>query len=218
MAWKPMHDIQISHDWKEVNRIESDSELLGERVLECALCGAHQRAFFFLPEGTSPAQRNRPLNIEAMSKGLENCLEGYHKDLRRLLDSGGYSSQDQLLQKINNQYEHKVDVNSLTLEQLGKWMGQRTKDFKRKAMLLFGQGFVCNRCDSIIHSWDDFEVDHIFPRRRGGGAQLKNLQLLCHPCHVGKGDSLPDDRDVSPFSDTWQQCVHIISCTDLESL
>jgi hypothetical protein len=35
-------------------------------------------------------------------------------------------------------------------------------------------------------SSNGFEVDHIIPVRRGGGDNPKNLQLLCHDCHVEK--------------------------------
>ena len=218
MEGKPMHDIKVNHNWKEVGRIEPDSERLGERVQECVQCRAHQRIFFFAPEGTLPTPRDHSFNLDTMVEGTRNIVEWYHGEFRSLLDSGGYTSQDSLLQEIENRYDRKVDGKSLTLEQLGNWVGFRTKKLQRKAVLLFRQGFVCNRCDSLIPIWTDFEVDHIYPKSKGGGAQLTNLQLLCKPCHDAKGDSLPDERDISPFRFTGETCVHVISCTDLTRL
>ena len=218
MEGKPMHDIKFNHAWQKVGMVEPDSERLGERVEECAQCGAHQRVFFFPRGGTLPTPRDHSLNLDKMAEGARRHREWYGKELRSLLDSGGYASQDALLLEIDNRYERKVDGNSLTLEQLQTWSAIPTRRLQRKAILLYRQGFVCNRCDSIIHSWNDFEVDHIFPRKYGGGSQLTNLQLLCSPCHKVKGDSLPDERDISPFRNTGEACVHVISCTDLTRL
>jgi hypothetical protein len=42
----------------------------------------------------------------------------------------------------------------------------------------------CCSCGSTV----DLDVDHIWPRSRGGGIALENLQTLCKPCNLSKSD------------------------------
>ena len=218
MGLKSMHEVQVRHTWKEVDSAESYSERLGERVGECEQCGTRSRVHYFLPRRTSPKPRSSLFNLDVIAEGVGKFLEGYNRELEKLLDSSGYPSYDSLLQEIDDRYESNVDGNTLTLGQLWDWSDVPTKKLRRKAMLLYGQGFVCNRCDSFIDCWADLEVDHIVPRSKGGGPQLTNLQLLCRQCHKDKRDALPDERDISPFSYTGQPCVHVISCAVLGGL
>ena len=44
----------------------------------------------------------------------------------------------------------------------------------------------CPRCGRSFQDGDQFEVDHIIPRRWGGDDQLMNLQLLHRHCHDQK--------------------------------
>ena len=46
------------------------------------------------------------------------------------------------------------------------------------------QGIACAKCLSI----EELEVDHIFPKSRGGSDNMKNLQILCSPHNKSKGD------------------------------
>ncbi len=218
MDLKPMHEVEVRHNWKETDRNELYNERLGERVEECTQCGTRSRVHYFLRRGTSTKRRRSPFNLGAIAEGAEKFLEGYDRELQRLLDSSGYPDYGSLLQEIDNRYEGKVNGNTLTLGQLLRWSNVPTKKLQRKAMLLYGQGFVCNRCDSFMDCWTDFEVDHIVPSSRGGGAQLTNLQLLCRQCHKDKRDSPPNQHDISPFNHNRQPCVHVISCAALDGL
>lgn len=40
-------------------------------------------------------------------------------------------------------------------------------------------GFACVRCGAR----NKLTIDHIKPRREGGGNELENLRTLCRPCH-----------------------------------
>lgn len=51
--------------------------------------------------------------------------------------------------------------------------------------VLTAAGYRCALCDATAT-----EVDHIWPRRWGGGDHLENLQALCGPCNKAKGVSL----------------------------
>lgn len=56
-----------------------------------------------------------------------------------------------------------------------------------------------------------FHVEHIVPRKHGGGDSLENLALSCHHCNRHKGPNLsgvdPTTKDVVPLfhprSDSW---------------
>ena len=55
-----------------------------------------------------------------------------------------------------------------------------------KKMLYGEQGGYCGICDKhfeIIH----LEIDHIYPKSKGGGDNISNLMLLCGHCNKTKG-------------------------------
>jgi RNA-directed DNA polymerase len=56
----------------------------------------------------------------------------------------------------------------------------------RTGYLLKLQKGQCPRCGLFFQDGDQFEVDHIIPRRWGGDDQLMNLQLLHRHCHDQK--------------------------------
>ena len=59
------------------------------------------------------------------------------------------------------------------------------KRFKRR--LYAKQNGKCNGCKTK-YELKDFTIDHIKSVKRGGGDEIKNLQLLCHYCNSLKGD------------------------------
>ena len=50
----------------------------------------------------------------------------------------------------------------------------------------FGRLATCNGCREP-YLLKDFEIDHIRPQAKGGGHEIKNLQLLCGNCNQRKG-------------------------------
>jgi 5-methylcytosine-specific restriction endonuclease McrA len=57
---------------------------------------------------------------------------------------------------------------------------------KLKTRLIDRSGHTCNICKSEF-ARENLTIDHIIPLFTGGrGSDIKNLQLLCNPCHVQK--------------------------------
>lgn len=60
---------------------------------------------------------------------------------------------------------------------------------RNKYLLYYIQRGVCVHCKRKL-TFDNITIDHKRPKSRGGGDEFSNLQLMCGPCNVGKGDSL----------------------------
>lgn len=58
---------------------------------------------------------------------------------------------------------------------------------EHKINLFRKQGGLCNGCEKHFEL-KDFQVDHVYPRSKGGSDHVANLQLLCQPCNASKGD------------------------------
>jgi 5-methylcytosine-specific restriction endonuclease McrA len=58
----------------------------------------------------------------------------------------------------------------------------------------------CAQCDSDLYLGltDNQDIDHIVPLAAGGTNNLSNLQLLCEPCNLKKGQQLIDVRSSVP--------------------
>jgi len=54
-----------------------------------------------------------------------------------------------------------------------------------KILLIARDGQCCNLCKEAL-DWNDLTIDHILPLFIGGNSDMKNLQLLCRPCHEEK--------------------------------
>ena len=48
-------------------------------------------------------------------------------------------------------------------------------------------GTPCPGCGRVLTA-GNVTADHIVPKARGGGDQLKDLAALCRPCNSRKGD------------------------------
>lgn len=65
----------------------------------------------------------------------------------------------------------------------GKWSVVR-------AAVLLRDGSVCAYCKGTD---GPFEVDHVFPKSRGGPNTAANLVAACKPCNRSKGALTPDE-------------------------
>ena len=61
-----------------------------------------------------------------------------------------------------------------------------TLSYSKRQRVLGASGYRCNYCGSEGY----LEVDHIWPRCKGGQHWMINLQALCEPCHEQKGTKL----------------------------
>lgn len=63
---------------------------------------------------------------------------------------------------------------------------------KSKREILFDENPHCKYC-SILLRWDNFTLDHIVSRSRGGSNDISNLVVCCFECNNKKGSkSLKD--------------------------
>lgn len=65
----------------------------------------------------------------------------------------------------------------------GRWCDVREAVFAR-------DGKLCAYCGSTK---GPFDIDHIFPRSRGGGNEAANLTVACSTCNRSKGARTPDE-------------------------
>ena len=52
-----------------------------------------------------------------------------------------------------------------------------------RSQLLKKQKGICPVCNGKLLGWEDLEMHHVIPRKRGGIDKLKNLRLLRKTCH-----------------------------------
>ena len=53
----------------------------------------------------------------------------------------------------------------------------------------FGQHYCANPACGRYLSFDEATIDHIKPRSLGGANAYSNLQIMCQPCNLAKGDT-----------------------------
>ena len=56
--------------------------------------------------------------------------------------------------------------------------------------LLDNQRYMCAHCFCDLHV-SGYHIDHIRPLSKGGSNWPQNIQLLCAPCNIRKGDRYP---------------------------
>lgn len=60
---------------------------------------------------------------------------------------------------------------------------------RNRRKLVLRDGLVCQECKEVFPN-EQLTVDHIRPLSKGGHPRaLGNLQLMCEPCNLAKGDS-----------------------------
>lgn len=60
---------------------------------------------------------------------------------------------------------------------------------KNRRKLVVRDGLICQGCKKVFLN-EELTVDHIRPLSKGGHPRaLGNLQLMCEPCNLAKGDS-----------------------------
>ena len=223
MAWESMHDIEVVHRWQEVDRIERLGYPL-EIINRCHDCLEKGGVFVLdatADRGTSSNDLSRiEERVDLGRVGEMSRRLGYQMDriIREILDHTEYDEIQDVVDEFNKRYPSRIRADEVPLRHLRSWVATGNKAFKRKLLLVQKQGPVCNRCDSIVRVWNDLTEDHIRPVSKGGGGELTNLQLLCGRCNQEKGDNCPGKRDISPFSDYGQQCLHRITCVELSDL
>lgn len=61
----------------------------------------------------------------------------------------------------------------------------------------------CSYCGAIL-SEDNFVIDHVYPRARGGDNNIDNLLPSCYSCNLSKGaKSLKQFRRMCAFKETF---------------
>ena len=79
---------------------------------------------------------------------------------------------------------YREDIPARTDLDTSPLVGKHKQEVKK--MLYGEQGGYCGICDKhfeIIH----LEIDHIYPKSKGGGDNISNLMLLCGHCNKTKG-------------------------------
>ena len=184
---------------------------------ECVLCGTIKKVLHLY--GTESHEETNRLNnpstwMTQLTKTLDGVTDMLKKQLASVLDGSGFNDIGTLVQYMDKRYEHQVLANDIPLGVVREWILTPNRKFKRKFLVAFKQGLVCNRCDQRFN-YDQLTLDEVIPKSRGGKATLANSQLLCLSCQRAKDDQLPDTRDISAFRYTGPPCVHFINCSEL---
>ena len=218
MSWRPMHEIRVEHDWQETGR--SKAELGTFSIFEsCQSCGQKREALGLSTAGQS--QMSEEENIPWLKRIASNATERLRvmeEQHHNLVQGTRYEDLPSMLEGIDMQYDHTFSSGRIPFYVLNWWTRFTGRKSKRRMLLLFRQGWVCNRCDRIFPLANDLTEDHILPRSKGGQSKLKNLQLLCRECNEKKGSDTPGAKDISPFSWQGPSCIHRITCIELAKL
>ena len=209
-----MDEIQVLHRWQETERRDSSSGTWIS-VEECQDCGQRSECLH-LGVGPRPSSHDSPQ--EELSATIARSIELADRMLKArngmvndILEGTTYQDIDALVSDIDKRYEGQVNTREIPLGELKEWVDTQNRKFKRKVLLVWKQGLVCNRCNQVS-SWEDLTLDEINSKYEGGQAKLWNSQLLCKSCNHAKDNHPPDERDISAFVYSGPTCIHRITC------
>ena len=78
--------------------------------------------------------------------------------------------------------------------------------------LMFRDGFECQYCH-VRPGLAHLNVDHVFPRWRGGATSWENLVTSCRSCNLRKGGRTPDEANMrlarKPVTPRWTVATQI---------
>ena len=215
-----MHEIQELHRLQEIERRESSG---GSwiTVEECQDCGQRSQCLHLgvdpRPSSHYSPQQKLSATITLYLEVADRMLKAWNGMANDILKGTSpspvlsYQDIDALVSAIDKRYEGQVNAREMPLEDLKEWVDTSNRKFKRKVLIAWKQGLICNRCDQAC-SWEDLTLDEINPRSGGGRAILRNSQLLCNNCNHAKGNHPPDERDISAFVNSGPPCIHSITC------
>ena len=94
-----------------------------------------------------------------------------------------------------NTIGEEVDLETMTLYELCRVApetGRKLKDSVYASAAIKDGMYRCSNpeCGKVSPHKASFHFDHIIPMSKGGRTRLDNLQLLCRPCNLKKGDRL----------------------------
>ena len=222
MDWQPIHEIKVEHTWEK--KAERRALDFGgySGIEECKDCGKSREYLSLSTKDDyhwdSLSREQQHAELRKMAERAVRTLELAEESERKQLENTRYRDYFDLIEDIDRKSQYLSSAGEMPVWQLQTWLRLPTKKIKRKVLLAFKQGLVCNRCDRIAFSLDNLTVDHIRPKSDGGGEELTNLQLLCSRCNEEKADKGPNESDISPFNPNAQQCIHHVTCVELDDL
>lgn len=214
-----MHDVNVDHDWREVDRAERGKAAY-VLTMRCADCGAKTEILNMKADDEAYQDRNSPEESIAewnrTAEQLKRLGETIDLQFRQVLNGTRYATKENLMYRFTKRHNGDIKGEHTPFGWLKSWAATNHRKAQLKILLGYKQGLVCNRCDRLTFSLDELTVDHIEGDRNRG--QLTDLQLLCKNCNGEKGDGPPGERDVSPFKFEGEPCLHRITCVEVETM
>ena len=75
------------------------------------------------------------------------------------------------------------------------WTGGSTSRWRKLRELVLKRDGCCQICSQ---SEGPMHIDHVIPKRLGGGDELWNLRQLCQNCNLAKGGRFFEDTKTPP--------------------